>query len=273
MKISTPTTWVVGKTSFIAQSFLRVVGDEVPIRVVDSRAVSGLVPAPDDVVVNFGLTDRYRREPYAVSEDLDLKVAHIARKAGARMIMLSTRMVYGASSQWAATETAVATGLNQYGVNKLETEQRLMDLMQGRAIVLRLSNVIGFEWPAAGRRSFMTMALGRLHERGEVRFDMAPAHQRDFVPVDHVAESIARAARQGGAGLYNIGAGFPIACHKIADSLIEGHGQGSLVIEDNGKVDEFYLDTGKAQAQWGLNLAEDELLDYCRALGAQLRHA
>lgn len=229
------------------------------------------VPAlrPADVMINFAIHPRYRTDRYVADDDYDLKAARACQSAGARFVMLSTRRVY--ANAWGADENARSPGDGSaYGNNKARSEKAIFDMMGSGALVLRLSNIFGYEFAAgAPRRSFMGLVLSSLREAGQIRYDMHPDTRRDFLPVDRCANAILDAVGRGG-GVYNVGCGFPVRCGDVASWLIEGYGLGHLAAADVIR-DEFFLDTRKWDEQFAPLTSREELRETCLELGQKLK--
>jgi nucleoside-diphosphate-sugar epimerase len=229
------------------------------------------VPAlrASDVLINFAIHPNYRTGSYRVEEDYDVRAARACRLVGARFVMLSTRRVY--SNAWGAGEDAPAPGDGSpYGGNKARSEKAILDILGNTALVLRLSNIFGYEFDAlAPRRSFMGMVLSSLKASREIRYDMHPDTRRDFLPVARCADAILGAAGHA-EGVYNVGCGFPVRCGDVASWLTEGYGCGTLVAADAIR-DEFFLDTDKWNERFAPLTSREELRETCVELGQRLK--
>lgn len=237
------------------------------------QTIEGLLGS-DDVVLNCALDPAYRTGVYSPDVDLERQTAEIARRAGARVVMLSTRKVYEPRVQWAARETdpTVDVGVG-YGANKARTEAWLRDALGERALIVRLSNVFGFEFAGgqSARPSFFGQMLYRLKTLGEIQFDMSPATRRDFIPVEVVATELVGAIRRNASGVYNLSGGSAIACGDIADALITGYGRGCLRAVDDVR-DEFFLNCTKWTLEIG-PIAPFDPLVVATAYGERLGYA
>ena len=233
------------------------------------------VLGPKDAVINFAFASEYAQAPYKLEHDRDLQVAEIAQRLGARFIMLSSRRVYPENVRWGAKEGDDASGDDTYyGRGKAVTEAALRSIADDRTLILRLSNIIGFEYSAnRQRKSFMGYLQNVLRSTGNIFYDIAPDSQRDFLPVEICAHSIIRVIQSGERGTFNIGCGFPISCTKLATWLLEGYGSGDLIIDNSKplKRDSFFLDMNKWRAQFPALMTADELKNYVTALGGRLR--
>jgi dTDP-4-dehydrorhamnose reductase/UDP-glucose 4-epimerase len=158
-----------------------------------------------------------------------------------------------------------------YGAAKLASEARLRSRLGDRLTILRLSNIFDPSEADRDRRSFFGLAMRRLRHQGEIFFDMSPFVQRDFLPALVLAERLITIARDPAPGIFNLGAGFPVATGRIAQWLIEGYGSGRLVVGDFREFDSFYLDVEKATNTWGFDrFSEQSLRDHCLSAGATI---
>ncbi|MBI1906977.1 MAG: NAD(P)-dependent oxidoreductase [Rhodocyclales bacterium] len=265
---------VIGVGSFIAAA-LRARPETAAWRFVShTEALAGDAwLAGLDVVINCAFDARLKREPYDPAHDVDLVLAAmLGQRAAVRYVMLSSRMAYGpAGPDGRLDENREPRPVHPYGIAKLETERRLAALLGERLTVLRLSNVFGYEL-MAGRANFFAMALRGLHEQGRIVFDMSPFVERDFLPVESLAEQLPRVVGRLRAGLYNLGAGTAIPTGRIAQWLIEGYGEGELLVTRMREHDGFWLDISAAQAAFGIaGVDPAQVRANCVALGQRLR--
>lgn len=257
----------------MARRFLARCGNR-PLEVVSHNEIGrqGLLDGISHLV-NFALDPAYRRESYSPENDIDLQLAKRAVGTGIHYVMLSSRKAYAQASQWGANESDPIGGVDAYGVNKSTTESALTDLLgSDNLTILRVANLIGFEY-GEGRRSFMGMVLGSLKERGFVSYDMSPLVRRDFVTDDFFCAVLDRCLSGRIVGTYNVGSGIPLMAGEIALWIIEGYGAGELRITDPRVVDEFVLDVGRLESDFGLKQTKDDLKAYCLELGRRLRDA
>lgn len=228
------------------------------------------------LVVNCAYHPRLRRgEPYHPDLDVDLAIARrVAARAGVRYLMPSSRAVYGpAGDDPVLREDRVPAPDRPYGVSKLATERALAALLGDRLTVLRLSNVFGDEG-LPGRGTFLGVALASLRAQDRIVLDIDPSTARDFVPVEAVADAIARVAAAPRGGVFNVGAGVATPVGDIAGWLIEGHGSGRVEVIDSRRFDAFELDIGAAAGAFGIGpVPREAIRARCLAIGRTLRDA
>lgn len=261
---------LVGKNSFIARHLLKA----LPQNRMIARS-HGDLDAPDlldgiDVVINCARHPGSSRDDYDIEQlDPDLALARCIGERDIKMIMLSTRKVYAPSEQ-PLDENAPLGPSDAYGRNKLRAEQDVRKALGERLTILRLANIFGDE-RIAGRRSFLAMSLNRLAEQQQIRYDMSPFVERDFLPVDILAGLLARIVREPPGGIMNIGSGIALPTGRIALWIMEGYGGGDLLIDSYLEKDRFVLDISRLRERYGTPCSMDDLKQRCLDLGLHLR--
>ena len=267
---------LVGFDSFIARHVAdagRRLGLDILPVAFDDPLVSSL--RGTDAVINFTLNPRFFAQSYDTAIDCDRRTAIAAAEAGARFTMLSSRKAYRQQELWGVREDASHDGDgSHYGSNKAASECVVLEVTGGKCIILRLSNIFGFEYRKNGtRKNFFGQLLRSLREEGEIRYDMNPASRRDFLPVEFCAEGILRATCAGIEGTFNLGSGFPSACGEIADWVMEGFGGGHLVVTGNDIRDEFFLNVDKWNSFFSPVITREQLKAACIGVGRKLKDA
>jgi UDP-glucose 4-epimerase len=220
-------------------------------------------------VVNFARHPLLGSEDYRPEAmDADLR---LARRIGSRdiaYVMLSSRKVY-APSERPLAEAAPVGPTDAYGRAKLAAETVLGERLGERLTILRLANVFGYE-RLAGRRTFLSLLLGRLQAEEEIRYDMSPFVPRDFLPVANFARLLAAIAEAPPGGILNIGSGIPLPTGRLALWILEGYGRGRLVITSPRERDAFTLDVSRLERRYGPPCSFDDLRHACLELGRRL---
>ncbi|WAC45852.1 NAD(P)-dependent oxidoreductase [Pseudomonas sp. SL4(2022)] len=265
---------VVGGTGFIGQA-LRAQAQTAGWRFIDRSAALASDAWLEGVgcLINCAFDSALKAQPYSSDRDVDVHLASmLQRHPQVHYLMLSSRMVYGpAGHDGRLHEALQPQPLNLYGRAKWTSEQALRVLLGERLTVLRLSNVCGYE-PVPGRRSFFAMAMSSLRDQGRIVLDMSPFVERDFLPVEVLAEALVGIAEQPQAGLFNLGAGHGVACGRVAQWLIEGYGGGELLVNNLREYDPFWLDIRSASEAYGFaGVSPAFVRDYCLGLGRRMR--
>jgi dTDP-4-dehydrorhamnose reductase/UDP-glucose 4-epimerase len=138
-----------------------------------------------------------------------------------------------------------------------------------RLTILRLANVFGYE-RGRGRRTFLSLLLDRLARDGQIRFDMSPFVERDFLPVQACARVLAHIAAAPPGGVLNVGSGIALPTGRLALWVLEGYGRGELVIESPREHDTFVLDVTRLTGIYGPPCTYEESRPNCSELGCRL---
>lgn len=259
---------VVGKNGFLGHALQEEAGDLWTYLSHREALESPEILRNADVVINCAFDADLMSGPYDAAKDIDLKLANIIKDSKAHYIMLSTRMVYG-DIAFPFKESDQCHPKNFYGQAKLYIEQNLSQVLSPEKLtILRLSNIFGFE---PERKRFFGIALKSLRERKEIVLDIPADSVRDFLSVWRFAKIVKQIATAPKPGIYNIGAGFPVTCGEIANWLIEGYGQGKLVVTGDMRKEDFWLDMSKAYQSYSIEkLSRENLAEDCKSCGAQL---
>lgn len=259
---------VVGKNSFLARRFLALTTTTCEAVSHSEIDRPGLFDAAT-CVINFAIDPRQRTQTYEPERDLDLVLA-TRIPASARLVTMSSRMVYGPDQARGAAETLTPTGLNAYGKNKLETEARVGDRLGNRVTILRLANILGWD-KSGGHPSFILQVLGGLERENRITYDISPFGRKDFTTDAHfvnILDQLCNSPSDGGT--YNVGSGIPLEVGYPAMWVIEGRGKGELLVTSPREHDEFWLDVSKATRTFGPPPSRAELRDACLELGRKL---
>jgi len=195
----------------------------------------------------------------------DGTVAAIVQRAGARYVMISSRAVYQTRLDPPLREAEPVAPSTVYGRNKAKIESGLCKMLGERLMILRPANVFGAE--PAGRRTFVSTALGSLTRTNTIELDIAARTRKDFVPAWFVGKAAATLIERRSRGIFNIGSGTALEIGRIANALISGYGQGQLHQTGERVGEEFRLDIAKLHEQTGLSLAADAVLLEMEAVG------
>lgn len=265
---------VVGAGSFIAGA-LRARPDTADWRFVGHAAALSDEAWLDgvDTVLNCAFDPRLRAGPYDPALDVDRRLAQrLASHPAVRYVMTGSRLAYGPAGPAARlVESAEPRPDRPYGIAKLAAERAVRDRLGDRATVLRIGNVFGLE-TGPGRASFFGVALRTLRESARIVLDVSPFVERDFIPVEDLAERLVAIAGAPRPGVFNLGSGTPIAIGRIALWLIEGYGAGALCVTDPHERDAFALDLEATRRAFGVQpVPAERIRAACIDVGRRLR--
>jgi UDP-glucose 4-epimerase len=265
-----PNILLVGATSMLGKAVL----DEPPggfaLTAISHHQLLEADFSAYDAVINMAYDPRYMRTVYDSAIDFDRRVAERAARSGVHFVMMSTRRVYGPASGVPIRENDLTRPIDNYGANKLRTEEEVRRLLGDRCTILRVANVFGYE---PGRHTFFGIALETLRRQRRIVLDSNPFVEKDFLPLSECAASIASVLRKRPSGIFNLGYGTATPLGRIAMWLIEGYSEGELLVTSIEERDAFLLDSSKLHAAVGLPSRSRTIRDHCVEIGKQLRNA
>lgn len=260
---------LVGGKSFIAREFIE--RSDRPLRAVSHMEVTDADVWSDvDCVVNFAFSPLLHTQTYCPDEDIDLRLAEVARDRGCHYVMISSRRVYNREAQWGATESSLAMGADVYGANKVKIERNLAGLLGERLTILRPGNVFGFEIEV-GRSRFGAFLLNQLASTGDIHLTINPFTRRDVIPVDYFCAVVDAVVDRRPSGIFNVGVALPVEVGRIALWLLQGFGSGRLIVDNMADAEEFSLDSRRLESMLSMSCGVDRLTEFTRSLGVRLK--
>lgn len=223
------------------------------------------------VIINFCRHPDLDRCEIAIAELPEVRLARQIAPTNCRLVQLSSRRVYAGTSSGRLSELSKVGPATPNGINKLNGETAVLELLGDRASILRLANVFGLELQH-GRRTFMARVLTGLRVDGRVTFDVALSTARDFLPDRAFVRILERIASEPAPGILNVGSGIPTPIGDIAAWTIEGFGGGSLANSSNEERDSFVLDVSRMTARYGNACSVADIKNYCYWLGTTTRN-
>ena len=132
---------IIGKRSFIGSNLYFFLKNKEKVNICDFNQTRGKNLKKYDYLINCTSNKKYIRNKYSIQNDFDLNLAKKIKKSNTQYIFLSSRKVYKPGPN--ITEKSQLSPRNNYAKNKLITEKKILKLLFERAIILRISNLIG----------------------------------------------------------------------------------------------------------------------------------
>ena len=197
----------------------------------------GEAVAGADVVFHLAAANGHRAsmaEPRADFEDnvmgtVSLLAAVARRAPGARVVLASTRQLYGPAESLPAAEEHAVAPPDVHAIHKETAEHLVRHSAEKRGApfsVLRLTNTYGPGQPTAGPAAGLTgRFLGDALAGREITILGDPGLLRDFNYLDDVVDGFRRAGERGApAGTWNLGAA-PVCVADLAAAMFRAVGE------------------------------------------------
>ena len=216
-----------------------VPGADIEFRQADLRDTGTLgdAVAEAEVVFHLAAANGHRAsmdEPRADFEDnvmgaVSLLAAVARRAPRARVVLASTRQLYGRAESLPADEEHVVAPPDVHAIHKETAEHLVRHSAAQRGVpfaVLRLTNTYGPGQPTAGPAAGLTgRFLGDALAGREITILGDPGLLRDFNYVDDVVDGFLRAGRRKApAGIWNLGSP-PVRLREFAEAVFRALGE------------------------------------------------
>lgn len=153
------TLLITGGTGYLGGELVRQAGPAAAhprLELLDPAAVRrGFEAVRPSAVIHTA----YRQDDARVNSDGSAAVAEAAAEAGARLIQISTDLVFDGRASAPYTEDDEPSPLDAYGRSKLEAERRVLELHPD-ALVVRTSLLVGRERPGRQEQAVLEAARG-----------------------------------------------------------------------------------------------------------------
>jgi nucleoside-diphosphate-sugar epimerase len=181
------------------------------------------------VIYCIGITADFRTRPLdTVEAHVSLLQRVLAEARFARLVYLSSTRVYGAADALdtpAREDRALSvnphSGSDLYNLSKLMGESLCLHASQGRAIVARLSNVVG--GADAGSENFIP-ALLREAKAGQIHLRSDLKSAKDYIHIEDAVSLLAALAKGPAQGIYNVASGIRTAHAEWIEAIVAATG-------------------------------------------------
>lgn len=160
----------------------------------------------------------YRQDDPAVNADGSAAVAAAAAECGARLIHLSTDLVFDGTKSEPYTEDDEPHPIDDYGRSKLDAERRVLAL-HPEALVVRTSLLVGRERPGRQEQVVLEAARGAR----EVAF--FEDEWRSPALVSDLAAALLELAGTAASGVLHLAGAEPMNRYELACEIAAAHGR------------------------------------------------
>ena len=134
---------IIGYKSFIQENLYDFLKKNFFVKKVRFNNINEKNITNYDIIINCSNSINFFHKNYKKKYDRNLQIANIIKNRGVKLFLFSSRQVY--SQKLFLTEKSKLKPINTYAKNCIKSERLCERLLKNNLLVLRLSNIFGFE--------------------------------------------------------------------------------------------------------------------------------
>lgn len=209
---------LIGYKSFIQTNLYKHLNKNFYVKKIKFNQINNKNIKNCDLIINCSNSRNFFNKKYEKKYDRNLKIAQIIKNSEVKLFLFSSRQVY--SQKFFLTEKSKLSPLNIYAKNCIKSEKFCKKIMNDNLLILRLSNIFGYENGKKKKPSLMSLILNSLKKR-EIIFDNNYFLYKDFLPIDLFCLYIEKLIILDIVGTINIGSGIPTLVKNFVARIID----------------------------------------------------
>ena len=209
---------LLGNKSFIQLNLFKHLKKKFNVKMIKFKDISKSNICNADFIINLSNAKSFYGKKYSKMNDRNLKIVNIIRNSKTIFFLLSSRLVY--SQKFNLSEKSKLAPISVYGKNCLKSEKFCKAKLKKRLVILRLSNVFGYENGKKKKPSLVSMILSGIRKK-KIIFDNNYYLIKDFLPIKLLCLYIEKLILFKSKGTFNVGSGIPISVRWFVNSIID----------------------------------------------------
>lgn len=191
-------------------------------------------------IINCSITKKYIHQKYNKKNDIALEIANKIKNYDTKLLFLSTRKVYKPSKN--LKETSRLNPKCNYSKNSLITENKLIYTLGKKVIILRISNIIGFNKRASNFKTYVQTFFHNIKKN--IFFKNPNNCFKDFLSLDMFNKITYLILKKNNLfGVFNISIGRKVLLNDMNNWLnfYNKNKYKNNLVKIKSKSDNFYL--------------------------------
>ena len=248
---------IVGYKSFIQQHLFDNLKNKFIVKKLRFYQINKKNVSDSDVIINCSNSKNFFYKKYNLKNDRNLKIANIVKNYNITFYLLSTRQVY--AQKLHLTEKSKLKPLNLYAKNCLYSEKNCRKILKKNLVILRLSNIFGYENGKKKKSSLVSLIYKSL-KKNEINIDNNFYLLKDFLPIELLCIYIEKIISLNNLNIVNVGSGIPILVKDFILSIIDTKKINvNLKLEKNFNDKNYCFNVNRISKLTGLKITKKKL--------------
>lgn len=260
---------IIGRNSFLGKSLYFGLKKKINTRLLSYEKFLKLEDKElkkINYICNCAINPKYAKLKYKKKNDIDLKIINKIINLDISFIFLSTRKVYLNKAN--IKETEKTNPKCNYSKNKLITEKAIYKLIKNKALILRISNILGLKKKNLRKThiSFIDNYIKYLSSNKKIYYTN---DFKDFITIRQFIEIFLAVINNNLNGTYNISLNKKIYTNEILNWLnYKNINKGKFFVKKNSILkDSFTLNNCKLIDSINIKIKKSEVKKFCRNMG------
>ena len=242
---------IIGKKSFLAVNLFAYLNRRSEIKHVSFEKFIKIKNLDEiDYVINCSSTFEYVNLKYNYKYDYDYQISKkIYKYKKCKLVFLSSRKIYKPDNN--IKENGKISPIENYSKNKYITEKKILNILKNRALVLRISNVIGLDENKRNRKLHKTFIDFFIkNTKKNIIFNNKNIY-KDFLPISIFVRIVFLLIKNNKFGIFNVSMGKKVFLNDLVGWL-NHYNTSKIIVIDVPKLnsrqfnkDIFYLNNNK----------------------------
>ncbi len=267
---------IIGKKSFLAKNLFVYLKNKTEVNHLSFEKFKKYINLDEiDYVINCSSTFEYINNKYNTKYDYDYQISKkIYKFKKCKLVYLSSRKIYKPNNN--IKEYGEILPKENYSKNKYITEKKILNTLKNRALILRISNIIGLDENKRNRklhRTFIDVFIKNIKKN--IIFNNKNIY-KDFLPINIFVKIVFLLIKKNKFGIFNVSMGKKVFLNELVGWL-NHYNTNKTIIIDVPKInsrqfnkDIFYLNNNKLLKTINIKFDLNDLKKECLRISKKI---